>query len=134
MNVDVVLAPEEYATVMPAFNGMMESFQFKSGHRYADFVSGDKVASYGLTALIAGGAGAAALKTGLLAKFWKSFVAILLALKKLIIVVIVGIGAAFKKLWALITGKKTEEAKYTSDNASAISSEKEGEVVTTANE
>jgi uncharacterized membrane-anchored protein len=130
MNVDVVLAPEQYGTVMPPFNSMMESFEFKSGHRYADFVSGDKVASYGLTALIAGGAGAAALKTGLLAKFWKALVALILALKKLIIVVIIAIAAAVKKLWAWITGKKEEEPQYVSQLATTGSTEKEGEVVT----
>lgn len=129
MNVDVVLAPEEYATVMPAFNGMMESFEFKSGHRYADFVSGDKVASYGLTALIAGGAGAAAIKTGLLAKFWKSFVALLLALKKLIIVVIIAVAVAFKKLWSWFTGRKVEEPQYVQEKTE--STETEDEVIKT---
>jgi uncharacterized membrane-anchored protein len=46
-------------------------FSWKTGRSYAEFVPGDKVAEIGLTALIAGGAGAAAAKTGLLAKIWK---------------------------------------------------------------
>jgi uncharacterized membrane-anchored protein len=112
MNVDIVLAPEDYARVMPEFEGVMGNFKFNEGHRYSDFVAGDKVAAYGLTALIAGGAGAAAVKTGLLAKFWKALVAIILALKKLIIVIVAGIGAAIKKFWNWITGRKQEENQY----------------------
>lgn len=66
--------------------GILSAVDFNQGHRYADFISGDKVASYGVTALIAGGAGALAAKTGLLAKFWKviviGFLAVLGAIKK----------------------------------------------------
>ena len=40
---------------------------------------GDKVAEYGLTALIAGGVGAAAAKSGILAKMGKGIIAALLA-------------------------------------------------------
>jgi uncharacterized membrane-anchored protein len=110
LNVDLVLSPEEYAQVLPAFEGVMEGVQFKQGHRYSDFVSGDKVATYGLTALIAGGAGAAALKLGLFAKFWKVLLGIVLALKKLLIVIFAALAAGLKKLWAKITRKKTEDA------------------------
>lgn len=53
---------------------ILGSFEYKEGQRYAEFKEGDKVAKYGLTALIAGGAGVAAAKFGLfkvLAKFGK---------------------------------------------------------------
>ncbi len=53
---------------------IIANFSYKKGKRYAEYVQGDKVAKYGLTALIAGGAGAAAVKFGLLkflAKAWK---------------------------------------------------------------
>lgn len=109
MNVDVVLGPEQAAEVIPEFNSLMTSFQFRQGSRYADFVSGDKVASYGLTALIAGGAGAIAVKTGLLMKLWKLIVVVVLALKKALIVIFVGLWAAIKKLWNRIRGRKEEE-------------------------
>jgi uncharacterized membrane-anchored protein len=113
MNVDLVLGPEEYETIVPEFNILMTSFEFHQGSRYGDFVSGDKVAAYGLTALVAGGVGAAAVKTGLLMKLWKFIVVIVLALKKAIIVVIVaGVGAA-KKLWAWLRGRKEEPAEST---------------------
>ena len=45
---------------------------FKAGSRYAEFGQGDKIAAYGLTALVAGGAGAALAKSGLLSKMWKA--------------------------------------------------------------
>jgi uncharacterized membrane-anchored protein len=87
MNVDLVLAPDEVESVVPAFEKVLGGFSFKAGSRYAEFVQGDKVAAYGLTALVAGGAGAALAKSGLLGKLWKAIVvgvlALLGAIKKL---------------------------------------------------
>ena len=106
IDVDLVLDPQQYTTVVPEFNNLMTSFQFRQGSRYADFVKGDKVATYGLTALIAGGAGAVAVKTGILMKLWKFIVVAVLALKKAIIVVFAALAAAIKKLWNKIRGKQ----------------------------
>ncbi len=79
---------------------------FQPGNTYAEFDPKiDKVAEYGLAALVAGGALAGAAKLGLLAAGFKWIVAGVLALKKLIIVVIVGIVAGVKKLWSKVTGK-----------------------------
>jgi uncharacterized membrane-anchored protein len=70
---------------------------FDAGHRYADFnPKTDKLAAYGLGALVAGGIAA---KTGLLAKLG----VMLLAAKKLVIAAVVGIGAVLKKIFG---GKK----------------------------
>lgn len=52
---------------MPNFNAALTGLSFDPGHRYADYKEGDKLARYGLMGLIAGGATAAAVKTGLLA-------------------------------------------------------------------
>ncbi len=93
MNVDLVVDPAEYAETKPEFNTLMSGFSFSAGNRYADFRSGDKVAKYGLAALIAGGTGAVLLKTGLLAKFWK-----------LIVLAVVAIGGFIKKLFKSIFG------------------------------
>jgi uncharacterized membrane-anchored protein len=93
MNVDLVLSPEQVEAVVPAFETVLESFTFKAGSRYAEFRQGDKIAAYGLTALVAGGAGAALAKSGLLSKLWK--------------VIVVGIAALvgfIKKLF----GKRSE--------------------------
>ena len=87
MNVDLVLSPEEVDAVVPAFEKVLGGFTFKPGSRYAEFVQGDKVAAYGLTALVAGGAGAALAKSGLLGKLWKAIVlgvvALIAAIKKM---------------------------------------------------
>jgi uncharacterized membrane-anchored protein len=80
MNVDLVLSPEEVDAVVPSFEKVMGGFSFKAGSRYAEFVQGDKVAAYGLTALVAGGAGAALAKSGVLGKLWKAIVLGVLAL------------------------------------------------------
>lgn len=95
MNVDLIAAPGEYAALMPDFNTLMSGFNFVQGSRYSDFVKGDKVAEYGLTALIVGGGAAVALKTGLLAKLWK-----------FIVMGLVALGTALKKLYQKIFGKE----------------------------
>src|SRR5258708_31869958 len=54
MSVDLIASPAEYSSLTPQFNSLMSGFTFKQGNRYSHFVSGDKVAEYGLTALIVG--------------------------------------------------------------------------------
>lgn len=93
MTVDLVCGADVIDAAIPQFEQLIAGFQYQEGHRYAEFRSGDKVAEYGLTALVAGGAGVVAAKTGLLAKFWKFIVAGLVA-----------IGAFFKRLFGF--GKK----------------------------
>ncbi len=105
MKVDLIVDPNEYAQVVPHFNELICGYTFKSGNRYAEFVSGDKLAGYGLTALIAGGAGVAAAKTGLLAKFWKVIVVFLAKGWKLVLVAIAGLGALLKRIF----GKREAE-------------------------
>lgn len=107
MNVDLVASPAEYAAITGKFNTLMSGFHYTQGNRYSDFTKGDKMAEYGLTALIVGGGAAVALKTGLLAKLWK-----------FIVMLIVGIGAAIKKLFKSIF--KNEE-KVENPNQQAAS-------------
>lgn len=74
---------------VPMLNEAIQNFSFTEGNRYQDFnEETDKAANYGLTALIAGGAGAAAVKTGLFAK-------LLIFLKKFFYVFIIIGGALF---------------------------------------
>jgi uncharacterized membrane-anchored protein len=84
MKADLVAAPEQLADVMPIFGGIVSGFEYQAGHRYAEWRQGDRVAAYGLTALVAGGIAA---KTGILAKFWK-----------LIVAGVVAVGAFFKSI------------------------------------
>jgi uncharacterized membrane-anchored protein len=88
MHVDLVAGPEQIDDIMLDFEDIVAGFEFKSGHRYAEWRAGDRVAAYGLTGLIVGGAGIAAVKSGLLAKLWKVLVAGLAA-----------VGAFFKRIF-----------------------------------
>lgn len=75
--------------------------EFNEGSRYADFNPDiDDVAAYGLGALIAGKVVA---KTGILA-------AAFLFLKKFGVLIVIGIGAFFKKLWSGRKNKENTEA------------------------
>ena len=107
MNVDLVASPAEYAAITGKFNILMSGFHYVQGNRYSDFTKGDKMAEYGLTALIVGGGAAVALKTGLLAKLWK-----------FIVMLIIGIGATIKKIFRAIF--KNEE-KVENPNQQAAS-------------
>ena len=81
---------QEIEKVIPS---VLEMTNFTAGHRYSDFdPSIDKVAAYGIGALIAG---KVAAKAGLFAKLG----VLLLALKKVWIFLIVGIGAFFARLF-----------------------------------
>jgi uncharacterized membrane-anchored protein len=89
---------------------VLQATTFRPGARYEDFDSKkDKVAEYGLAALVAGGAGAAALKfakIGLLAKFGGKLLALIIAGKKLFVVFLLALGAGIKRIFARLTGKK----------------------------
>jgi uncharacterized membrane-anchored protein len=60
----LVTDPVNLAKDRVAFNAALTGFDFNGGKRYAEFRDGDKVAAYGLGALVLGGAAAAAAKTG----------------------------------------------------------------------
>ena len=64
MKAILVSDPTELSSVLPKYESIMSGFNFSQGNRYAEFVKGDKVAEYGLSALIVGGAAAAAVKSG----------------------------------------------------------------------
>lgn len=74
MRVTLVTDPESLPLQIPAFRDVMTGFEFAKGHGYAEYRPGDKVAKYGLTALVVGGATAVALKTGAFKWLWKLIV------------------------------------------------------------
>ena len=95
---NAVASMDQLAAVRRDMSKVIAFVDFAEGNRYADFVPGtDKVAEYGIAALIAG---SIAAKAG----FFKLLLAGILALKKLIVVALVAIGAFFKRLF----GKKKE--------------------------
>jgi uncharacterized membrane-anchored protein len=67
----LVTDPKAMAADLANVQALLGGFSFKEGNRYAEWKSGDKIAEYGLAALVAGGAGAAALKLGLFAQIGK---------------------------------------------------------------
>jgi uncharacterized membrane-anchored protein len=96
MTATLVSPPEELASAVPMVDSLLENYRYTAGNTYAEYVpSTDKLAEYGLTALVVGGAGAALVKSGLLAKLWKPIAALFVAL-----------GAGLKKL--LFSGRKAE--------------------------
>lgn len=99
MRVDLVMDPEQKASALPLFSSVIASHRFVPGHRYSEWRPGDKVAEYGLTALIAGGAGAAALKLGLFGKLWKLIVAAFAALWKLIAIAVAAVSTRLKAIF-----------------------------------
>lgn len=84
MDVDLVLSTNQVSSIVPKFDKMLSGFTFVPGNRYAEFRQGDRIAEYGLTALVAGGAGAVLMKTGLLGKLWKLIVAAVVGLGALV--------------------------------------------------
>jgi uncharacterized membrane-anchored protein len=89
MEVTLVTDPATLAATLPKFKSMLEGFQFKQGHGYAEFRAGDKTAAYGLTGLIVGGGTAALVKTGAFKWLWK-----------LLVAGAAGIAALFKKIFS----------------------------------
>ena len=64
MSATLVSSPESLDHDVVEFKSALKTFGFNPGETYTDFRQGDKVAEYGLAALIVGGAAAAAAKSG----------------------------------------------------------------------
>jgi uncharacterized membrane-anchored protein len=94
ISVVLVADPAELNRLKPELNTILTNLQVNDTEKYSAFnPNTDKVAQFGLAALIAGGAGAVAAKTGLIA-------AIIIFAKKffvLIIAAIAGLGAFIRK-------------------------------------
>jgi len=88
MSVTLVCEPEKLYSVLPEFKSALRGFSYNAGNRYAEYRRGDRTAEIGLSALILGGAGAAAAKTGVFKWLWKGIVVVALA-----------IGGFFKKIF-----------------------------------
>ena len=95
----LVSAPENTTAAVAALDNVLTGYSFKQGETYGDWRPGDKVAEYGLAGLIAGGAVAAAAKTGLLKGLWKFLVAGIAAFWKLLVAAAVAAVAALKSLF-----------------------------------
>ncbi|HKO49391.1 MAG TPA: DUF2167 domain-containing protein [Polyangiaceae bacterium] len=114
-SLNLIDAPEKLAQSKQEAAILLGATHFDAGARYEDFnEKSDKVAEYGLAALVAGGAGAAALKlakVGLLAKFGGKLIALLIAGKKVLIAALIALAAWAKRYFG---NKKTPKAEPTS--------------------
>jgi uncharacterized membrane-anchored protein len=75
MSVVLIANPEALAAATSEFNSTLSGFAYVPGQGYAEYKPGDKIAKYGLAALVTGGAAAIAVKTGL----WKVIVGAVVA-------------------------------------------------------
>jgi uncharacterized membrane-anchored protein len=94
MSVTLLVDPEKTIETLPAYQAMLKDYSFKEGERYAEYRQGDKLAKYGLAALIVGGAAAGAAKLGLFA--W--LVLFFKKAGKFIVLAVVAVAAFFRKL------------------------------------
>jgi uncharacterized membrane-anchored protein len=98
---NLLVAPEQLDATLSNVKAILKGFSYTEGQKYSEWKSGDKIAKYGLSALVVGGAVGVAAKLGLLGKL----VASLGKLWKFVIMGLIGVGAAIK---GLIFGKKKE--------------------------
>lgn len=88
---------------------ILSMVDFQEGHRYVDFKPGtDKVATYGLAGLVAGGLLVKAGFFKVLAGFFKPILAGILALKKFAIVAFAALVGGIKKLFGKLTGRRSD--------------------------
>jgi uncharacterized membrane-anchored protein len=93
LSLNAVAPVDQLAKVKQDMPDVVDMAEFNPGNRYSDYNSGtDKVAAYGIAALVAGGIAA---KAGLFAKLG----VLLLAMKKFIVLGIAAIGGFFAKLF-----------------------------------
>lgn len=101
-SLNLIDAPENIEASKPEVQRMLAATTFNDGARYQDVdVKHDKVAEYGLAALVAGGAGAVGLKLvkiGLLAKFGGKLIALLIAGKKALVLLVLAVGGGIKRM------------------------------------
>ncbi len=95
MSANLMVAPDKLQQAISAVKTLLGSFAYKEGQRYAEYKPGDKIAEYGLTALVVGGAVGVAAKVGLLAKL----LGFLAKLWKLLLVGLFAVGAGIKALF-----------------------------------
>ncbi|MCU0242194.1 MAG: DUF2167 domain-containing protein [Vicinamibacteria bacterium] len=104
MSLTLVDEPAKLTQSKPYVEKMIGNFSYKSGKTYAEFKPGDKIAKYGLAALVAGGGAAAAAKLGLFGVLFK----FLGKAWKLVVVGFLVVVAFIKRIFNAIRGKSDE--------------------------
>ena len=96
MSATLVSDPTSLDNDVKSFKTALAGFNFNAGQKYFEFRSGDKIAEYGLAALVVGGAAAAVAKSGAF-KFLGKFIGV---------GVLGGIAAAWAALRGLFSRKQ----------------------------
>ena len=97
MSATLVTGTSSLAADAATFKTALEQFSYASGESYSEFKQGDKLAAYGLGALILGGAAAVATKKGLWAVLGGFFVAFWKILVGVFVAAVAGFKSVFKK-------------------------------------
>jgi uncharacterized membrane-anchored protein len=92
MSANLIVAPEDLQAAKVKYTQLLGGFTYVPGKRYSEFRAGDRVAEYGLAALILGGGTAIAAKSGILGKLIKPIVVGVFA-------IFAAIGKFFKRLF-----------------------------------
>jgi uncharacterized membrane-anchored protein len=96
LDLDAVAGMDQLSEIENRTPDILNMVDFDQGNRYADFDPKiDKVAKYGIAALVAGGVAGVAAKLGLFKLIW----VFILAAKKFIIIGIAAIAAFFRKIF-----------------------------------
>lgn len=103
--VTLVADPDNLAEEVGQFKSAITGYQYIPDQAYQAYKPGDKVAKYGLAALITGGAVAVAAKTGL----WKVVVGALVAGWKLVAVAIAAVLASFGRIFKRIFSRGKDQ-------------------------
>jgi uncharacterized membrane-anchored protein len=104
LSLNAVAAMGQLSMIEKDMRQLLGVVTFNEGHRYGDYVAGvDKIAAYGIGALIAG---KIAVKAGL----FKLILGALIAGKKFVLIALVAVGTFLKKLFS---GKRKEEVEPT---------------------
>jgi uncharacterized membrane-anchored protein len=102
MEAVLIVEPDKLLTTLPQFKGLLADYKYQVGENYAEYHPGDKLAKYGLAALITGGAAVGAAKLGLFA-----WLAVLFKKAwKLVVVAVVAVVGAFKKFFGRLFGRR----------------------------
>jgi uncharacterized membrane-anchored protein len=101
MEVVLIVEPGKLPETLPLFRNLLATYAYSTGQTYAEYRPGDKVAKYGLAALVVGGAAVGAAKLGLFA-----WLAVLLKKGwKLVVLGCAAVATFIKKTFAKITGR-----------------------------
>ena len=95
MDVVLVTSPENLSTAVKELKNSLSTFKFNPGEKYLEYKEGDRIAEFGLAALITGAAAAVATKKGL----WAMLGALLIGAKKFAVAIIIALFAGIASIF-----------------------------------